>query len=67
MNRNGLGWIGAVVVLAAGALVLFVLLQVQTLLHIRQEDTLKQLQGPSTHQEEAVCVEAGKCATRMPE
>lgn len=45
MNRKGLSWIGAVFVLAIGGILLFCLLQVQTLFQKTQHHALKQMQG----------------------
>ncbi len=66
MSKKGLSWIGAVIVLAAGAVLLFVLVQVQAMFQKTQSHTLKQMQGfrpaaqqtqtpPSCDSEAGVC------------
>lgn len=66
MNKKGLSWIGAVIVLAAGAVLLFVLVQVQAMFQKTQSHTLKQMQGvrPAAEQPQAATAcdnEAGIC------
>ncbi|WP_428074206.1 hypothetical protein [Candidatus Avelusimicrobium aviculae] len=53
MNKKGFGWIGAVIVLAAGGVLLFVLLQVQAMFQKTQSQTLKQMQGGRAAQQQA--------------
>lgn len=45
MNSKAMGLIKAVIVLAAGAVVLFVLVQVQAMFQKTRSHTLKQMQG----------------------
>ncbi len=61
MNQKGLSWIGAVFVLAIGGILLFCLLQVQTLFKKTQHGALKQMQGVSVPARPACDEAAGVC------